>query len=409
LRRHLRPLVLSGLTGLVLPGAAYAQFDLTTGAAAQYEHDSNVFALPKDTVLPAPFNTTNHGSAIETYTASLEPTYQWSREKLDLDLQGRDVRFDDYSALNHTEYALRANLTWASGAALDGTLGANRERRMVRFTDALSTQLLIETENKGTAGLNVWLSPYWRIEANLMARRDDSPRPGLPTLSLGEHSGELGLKFIAVDNVSVGLTSEYLSGSYSGITPDTIGDPSGAPIDYHQVKTQLVADRKISKDDLFEAAIGYTTRSLTTPTSDVAAVTGSLLYKRELTGKTSIDVGVSREVNAYISTTSAELDDIAHLELEWHATAKIDVEVGGAWNKSKFPGWVVVSGPINTPVISYTERNDTAYESHLSLSYRPIKQITVRPFIRLENRTSNIDLYNYSATMYGVEIRGQVP
>jgi len=402
-----RVAILGGALCVGMP--AQAQLTMTEAASAAYEYNSNVFAVPGGSPIPSPYVGTGHSSSIQTYSGDLHPTYEWSEQRLVLDLQGREQRFDSYSQLNHSEYIARADLDWASGSRVQGTLGVFRERRMVRFIDVVTSQLLLETETRGNAGIIIPVGNRWRLEGDFTSKKDDSPRPGSPELSLKEQSGKAGLKYNPFSDLFVGLTSEYLKGQFSGIGT---GIPASGPngyVDYRQVETLLVADRKTSKTDSMHAGIGYTRRTLTSGTSNISTVTGEFSYVRDITGKTSITFGVSREANAYITTTSAEIDNVAHLGVQWRPTGKATVKLNERWVRSKYPDWYVTVGTGPTESFYLSERDDTSRETRLELEYQLIPQLMIRPYLTLEDRDSNIAQFKYGATVYGLEIRGQLP
>lgn len=395
------------VSGLLAATSAQAQLNATLGVSADFGQDSNVFDVPKGSTLPPPATGTNRASSIQTYIAELKPSYEWSREKLELDFGARDIRYTQFQSLNHTEYSTKGNLTWGSGSLLDGAIGADRERRMVRFTDVQTSELLIETDTSATASLNLQLVRRWRLEFDALAHTDDSPRPGAPDLRLREAAGQGAIKYSVPGDMTAGLAVQYLGGNYTGLAAGSSADPSGAPIDYHQVRAQFVVERNTSKTDLFHAAIGYTRRDLSTPNSNIAAVTGEARYQRDLTGKTQLEIGAFRESNAYITTTSAELDTGARLGLQWHATGKISVRADQDWTHAVFPGWQLTQ-PL-TGAVQPAERRDTHYQTSLSLRYEPTLHLSIRPYGRWQNRNSNIDGYGYSSTLYGVEVRGEIP
>lgn len=388
---------------------AQAQLNFVTSAGAAYEHNSNIFLIPAASLTPAPYFGTQHASPTETYTGDLISTYQWSEQKLGIELQGRKLNFDNFSDLNHDEYKIRGDLDLASGSTVEAKIGAVRERHQVPFTEVVTSQLLLETESRGKAGLVIPIYSRWRLEADAAIKQDDSPRPGSPDLRLNESSGKLGVKYNEHGDVFLGLTSEYLKGHFSGVGTGIANVAPGSEVDYHQLQTAIVAERKTSKTDSMHAEVGYTTRSQNPDTGTLHLVTGDLSYLREITGKTAIDLGVSREANVYITSTGAVIDNTAHAGVQWHATGKATVKILQRWVRSKYPDWYgAIATPTSTTLYS-GERDDTARETRFEIEFAPIPQIIIRPYVRLDDRDSNFVEFRYNATVYGIEIRGQVP
>ncbi len=386
---------------------AHAQLEATATASAAFEHNSNVFALADSTPTPAPYAGAAKGSSVTTLGAGLQPTYRWSRQRLNLDFRASEVRYGAFEALNHNELRGSADWLWELGTLLDGNLGVSRERRMVPFSDLQTTELVIETDSRATGTLNFQIDRHWRLETGAMTRRTDAPRKGLPSLSLRESYYSAAIKFSEQGDVFVGLLADRYNGQFSGTTGLIAGSTDGI-VDYHRTTAHLVAERKISKDDLVHGEIGYTQTDSGTSIHHPGELTGALAYLRDLTGKTSVNLKASREVVANVSNASQEVASIGELGLQWHATGKIDVTVAGRFSHSTFPGWSLVNDGLGTSPPGLI-RSDSARGLTAQIVYSILSRLSLSPYVKLQRRQSNIDSYSYNDSIYGFEIKGTVP
>ena len=396
------------LLGSVLANdRAFAQLETTATASATVEHNSNIFALADATPTPAPYAGSAKGTTVTTLSADIQPTYRWSRQRLNLDFRASNVRYGAFETLNHHELRGAADLLWELGTLLDGDLGASRERRMVPFSDLQTTELVLETDTRGTATLNFQLDRHWRLETGATARRTDEPRKGLPSLALRESYYSAAIKFSEQGDVFVGLLADRYNGQFSGTT-GLISDSINGVVDYHRTTAHLVAERKAGKNDLVHGEIGYTQTDSGTSIRHPREVTGALAYLRELTGKTSIDLKASREVSANVSNASQEVASIGDLGLKWHATGKIDIAVDGRISRSTFPGWSLVNAGQGTSGNGIV-RADKVQSLSVQLVYSILPRLSISPYAKLQKRRSNIDAYTYSESIYGLEIKGTLP
>jgi hypothetical protein len=395
------------VAGLANSYQSSAQLETIASASASLEHNSNVFALADSTPTPPPYAGSAKGSSVTTLAADIQPTYRWSRQRLKLGLSASEVRYGAFGDLNHNELRGSADFLWELGTVLDGDLGVSRERRMVPFADIRTTELVIETDTRGTGTLNFQLDRHWRLETGVAVRKTDSPRKGLPSLALRESDYTTAIKFSQQGDVYVGLLAERYNGQFSGTTGLISGSVDGV-VDYHRTTAHLVAERKVGKDDLVHGEVGFTQTDSGTTVHHPGEITGAVAYVRELTGKTSIDLKASRDVIANVSNASQEVASIADLGFKWHATGKIDVKVSGHYSRSTFPGWSLVDDG-QTPSTPGITRADTVRGASGQIVYSILPRLSVSPYIRAVKRQSNIAAYTYSESVYGLELKGTVP
>ena len=398
----IRPGLLRALAfALVLtPAAAFADSHLTPYAIEAIAHNSNVFDLPANGTIPIPPGSSTPTLADTTYRSSLglDAAYQWGQQKFFGIGEVRRVDYRNFTTLNHNESLLSGGLDWKLGHLFDGVISYSHERRMVQFKDLQdATTLYIETANVASASANIHVTPEWQVQNLATDQRLDSPRPGAPQLSLHEVSIKEGLRYGGFANLSAGFDLEYVNGKFRN-------DPLALTPNFHQFSELLAASYRVAAHTKFNSTLGYTRRSNQNAagnSADVSAVTGSLEYLRNLTGKTSLEVKLERDVNSYVTTAGSEVDTSGGFAVNWLATPKIAVRAGYKWTQSKYPP---IAAPGGVP-----GRDDHFQTANLEATYQVFHWISIRAYANHQSRNSNLGNFVFNATVYGVEFQARRP
>lgn len=383
---------LSVLLAAIGAVAAHAEVQVSPYVAAEYEHTSNIFYEWGGVPATVGRNGAARGDTIRALRGGLDARISWSRQKLFVIAEARRFDYHNFNSLDHYEGLLDGSLDWQLARLLDGSLEYRHERRMVPFSElAAARNLLLETEDVGTASMNVQVAPAWRWENRVKIRNLDSPRPGLPRLSLREYSLHEGVRYL-VAAVAVGLDGEYLDGKFGGAT-------GLAATAYRQSTAQLAGEYQPSGRSSLNGAIGYTRRNGLS-SDGVSAVTGVLRYQCYFTGKTSATLQLLRGVNSYVTTAGTEVDTGASLQATWQPTTRIQVSPGLSLMRSEFPGQTFGSA---------TVRRDHFESFTLDIEYQTFDWLSVHPYGRYNFRSSTIAGFGFNVTEVGVELRVKVP
>jgi len=114
-----------------------------------------------------------------------------------------------------------------------------------------------------------------------------------------------------------------------------------------------------------------------------------------LTGKTRFSLQVNRAINSYLAAGGSEIDTTAGGELHWQPTYKIHVELVYSYTRSKFIGQVI-------PGSSANGRVDRSPLEQVKVTYQIFRPLLLNFYMNKQSRTSNVQLFNYSDTVYGV-------
>ncbi len=379
------PALLAALAALAACEPALAQLTLSTEADVQHEESSNVFDLSPGQLPPATYGTTQRSDSYNAYGGSVNASYDWSRQNLNLNLDVHEFRYDRFSDLDHDEYKLNGAWNWKAGELFEGVLGIYRTRSMVAFYDLVGTELSVQTTQSENASVRIKVTPDWRVEAGASTSDSDSPRTGEPNLSLRETGTTAALKYTGAAGLAAGISASYTDGQYKGA--DSSLEPS-----YHQSTAQFVATYTLTNAEIVDFGAGYTSRVSADGLDNISGTTGTLSLQKDLTGKTSFKLSLSRAVNSYITNTGSEIDSSAGLSFNWQATFRIAVSPSYTYTYSELP----------RQGLDGADRLDHFRTFQLNIDYKMRDWLEFRPFARWETRTSDLIGAPYSASIFGI-------
>ena len=384
---------------LASPVSAFAQLALTTAADTQYEYNTNVFDQQHGYPLPG-LATAGYSDHFIAYAGKLDATYLWSQQQFHATVIGTEYHYDRFTELSHSEYTLDAGWNWKLGRNWDGLLEVSRVRSMVSLYNLIEAQLALQTEQRETGKIGYQFVPDWRAEASSYTRKIDEPLLGAPNLSLSESSGQGAFKYTGTAGVTAGVSAGYLHGTYDG-NPLVNGVATVLAPEYHQTSADLTATDIVTGQSTFVGAIGYSRRSsassgIGAEINNISGATGELDYRRALTGKTTVELDLSRHINAYITGGGSEFDSIAALTANWQATYKIRVTAGYNYTYRQLPG----QGDV--PVGS--NRTDRLNYVSLAVDYEALPWLSLKPYVNYQDRAaSNVAGGNFNATVVGAQ------
>jgi hypothetical protein len=379
----------------VLPAVTFAQFTATPYAGESYDYNSDIFYLP--TGGPAPIGKDGPTFADSTLRTrvGVDGNYLWDAQKFTFTVEGRRYDYEHFTDLDHNEGTLDGGMKWVVGSLWDGTVDYHHERSMVQFTDLIDvTQLILQTENRALVTANLHVTPDWRVDTQLFNRELYSPRPDAPSLSLHEESITEGVSYLGLGDVTAGFDVQYLKGTYSN-APLT----EAVALRYHQVTVEANGTYVVSGLTTVTGNLGYTRRTDEVESEvfglggndGVSGVTGKVVYKRDLTVKTSVGAQFDRGINSYVTTAGSEVDLSAQVFATWLATYRLSVRASYKWTDSKFPQY------------GFGDRTDHLQYANLEATYELFHWLTIRPYARYQTRSSTLADYSFNSTGLGIE------
>ena len=372
------------------PVAAYAQVHITPYVASQAEYDSNVFDLSSTGQALVENGETRRDDIVLRNLGGVTGSYQLGQQKLSATAEGRRFNYEHFTQLDHDEYLLDGGLNWALSNDLDGAVDFRQERSMASFADRNTTQLALQRDRAAGTRVNLMLTPEWMLQSGIKTHELDSPIQGAPSFGLSENSVNFAANYLGFADFSAGLYAEYLRGEYKSVPGATTFD---------QATLDLTSTYSISGFSEVNAKLGYTQRKdQQGDTGSASGYTGSISYKRKLTGKTAAKVELFRSINSYTAGANSVIEAGGSASINWQPTYKILVSVEYALTDSTFQGQ-------GAPGSTNSNRKDQYQLTTLKVTYQALQWLWIEPFASYENRNSNIDIDGYNAAIAGIDVR----
>ena len=391
-------LICAALAALALPIHAHAQFSGQASATGTYESNTNVFALNSG-FSPTSDPNFRRSDTDFSYGAALNGSYLLGRQEFFATGSTQEFKYQRYTQLDNTSYNVDAGLKWKLGDSLDGQLDASRTHSMVPFynlTGETSLALVTVTEQRETAQIGLKLNSEWQIKGSAFTSKADQPTPDEPNLQLKQNSGTATLEYSGFGSITGGLMAGYATGDYSGANAAfAAANPS-----FSQTTAAFVA-HYIHARSSFDGSIGYSRRTSSTGSDNTSGLTGSIAFTEQLTPKTSFSINAARSINSYIFNQGSVVDTSAGVVVNWQATYKLAVTAGYTFDYRNFPG----QG--NNPVGS--DRVDIQESPTVSMIYRPLRWLQIRPYANFQTRRSTFVGGHFSQNVYGVSFTVTTP
>jgi hypothetical protein len=375
------------LASLAAPNAVIAQLKMDPYATAHIEHDSNVFLVQNSEVQLAERGFSELADTDTKYVAGLNSAYVWSLQSLTGNFEVRRLQYLHFTDLDHSEYLGDLRFDWKLGSVLDGLLQLRQEHSAPSFSSNNSLGLTLNTARNADAKMNLKITPDWRLEAAETYSKLQAPLQLYPDFVDREVGTQLGIRYLGVANLSSGFVFAHIDGKFENA-------PVVGP--YSQSSGEFKLNYAVSGLSKLNAGIGYTRRNQSGDEGTVSGVTGELGYNRQLTGKTALDVQLTRAVNSYVAAGGSEIDTTASVSLTWQATYKIGVSLNGAYTHSTFIGQAIPGSVANGRV-------DRGKNASLSVKYQAFRRLRFNGYLKSQTRSSVVGLYDFNDTIVGVE------
>lgn len=303
--RRSRPSCCAWAAALLLagPSAVLAQASpYYVGASLSLSHESNVLRLIDGQRTPNGLSKSDTLASTALLAGINQP---FGRQRLSANVTLRDNRYRDNTPYNNQSYQVSAALDWATVERLSGSLSATASRALSPFNllgTSDSFEKNVESVNSIGATARWGLVSLYALEASASHRRVDNSRQdnGYRERDFRQDTGSLGVSWRPSGATSVGLGLRMTKGLYPRffrVAGQTNGDSDRFEPDRFERKdielTASIQPTGASTVSL-RLASGDTTYDLSSQ-RDFSGVTGSLAWQWLATGKTSLNLRLTRD------------------------------------------------------------------------------------------------------------------
>jgi len=382
-------ILISGAAIAATPALALWDDKVTPFAEVKATHDDNVFRVPNSAGPESDtYRTTSLGLSLDVPV---------SRQRFQAGYTWNATRFNRFTDLDFDGHDARALWVWQVGNDLSGQLGYTEIFALAPFAYLQSTTP--DPLKTRVAFLNAayLVTPRWRVQGGVAEFRQTNGDPTLQGNDINIATTDIGLSYVTPANTSVGFSERIEDGRF----PNREFTP-GSPFDdaYRQTTRSIVADWTVTGVSHVVARAGRISRRYSnTPQSDFDGTTANAEYDWKPTGKFSLAGVVRRDISPFQDIqSSAVLVKGVTVRPTFSVTLKIDVSGildYGTWYYLGDPG--LVSGGTQG-------RIDRVFLGAASLSYKPIRSVTLTVTLQRESRSSNMG-FDYVANVASAGVR----
>lgn len=355
-------------------------------------HDDNVFRLSKNVDPVAAIGSTSPGDTYTTTSLGFALDAPVSRQRFQAGYTWSATRYNQFTDLDFNGHDARAIWLWQVGNDLSGGLGYTENLVLAPFAYTQST--IPDPLKSRQALLNgaLLVTPRWRLQAGGAVFEQTNGAASFQTNDINISSAEAGLSYVTPANTSIGFIERIEEGRYPNrqfVAGSSFDDS------YHQISRGIVAEWIVSGQSRVNARASRLSRRYpNTPQSDFDGNTAVAEFDWKPTGKLSLSGIVRRDISPFQAIQSSFVlvkGGIVRATLS--VTEKIDVSGildYSAWYYLGDPG--LVSGGTQG-------RIDDVGLAGVTLSYKPLKGLTLQVSVQRESRSSNAVNADYLANI----------
>jgi exopolysaccharide biosynthesis operon protein EpsL len=364
-----------------------------------YNHDSNVFRLPDNAaaaaLLVGPGST--KGDSINTYSAGGNVQWQYGKQALIVDLRADDNRFVNNTQLNNVATQDRVLLNWGIGPQLTGQVGVDYQRQLASFVNATFYVRDIQDVVNYFAGGRYQLGPHWAVFGGFLGSQTKLSAEQIRGNDSNRKVGDGGVEYYSDAQDSFGADFRYTDATYPNIvfTSADLFYPA-----YREERIRGFVRYAFTEKTNIDFAAGWLHRDY--QSQSVGNFSGPT-FRGQLqwlpTDKTAVVAQGWRELHAYLTAdTQYFVSTGASVGPRWIPTEKVQISAFGNWEKQDYQGNVIDP----TAVLNNAQRRDRLLYGTLFVSYQPIRLLSVEASARHEHRTSNLDQFTYTDTLFSI-------
>jgi exopolysaccharide biosynthesis operon protein EpsL len=389
---------------LALPAQAKEGDTFRPFASLGYFNDSNLFRLSDDESPGFP-----RDDRYSVLSAGLDVDWKRGRQQIVANATKTWVRYDRNTAFDSDGSDYKASWNWRLGNRLSGNLGANESRSQSNFDSVGLVNNLVK--RKRYFGRAEWeFHPRWRIGGGLDETDNTNSDPSQISNDFQQQTQDLTLSYHTPKGSKLRAQVRRIDAEFPNFQCVQNEFPvcfAVADNSYKQTEYNLLGDWRVSGKLTLRGQAGWVDRQYENalrdysnffvpdfkPRPDFSGFSGRMTADWYATGKTLLSVSAYRELGGAgdINATSV-LKNGGSLNGVWLIREKWRLNAGGTYENRDFEG-------------DPNQRSDDTVGSSLSLSYMPIRAVSIDVGVRAGRRDSNIADDEYTFNSWFANVR----
>ena len=355
---------------------------LQAWANVGFLRDNNLFRLPDNVPVPNPaLNINSKDDTAYIYGAGLKYDKMISRQRVLLDLNVNETKFDKNSDLDYTGYDTKFAWFWRVGNDWDGEASYRRRKTLGGFSDVVQKlQDLVESDYyRLTAGYQI--DARWKVTAELAKEEHQHSAANQNTLDVDAKTAGVGVMYRTPADNSIGVQARRTDRDYPNrgiVTPSN---------NHTEDRINAVALWRLTGQVRLDAQAGYVDVSHDqSPSRDFTGFTWRAAGTWDATGKVRLTVTGFRDVRLYedVNTDYIVAQGI-NITPVYAVTSKVTLQGDLIFEKRDFR--------------PNTSREDDFRLARLGVVYQPLRNVDLSLSWETGERKSNFffNSYDYQA------------
>jgi exopolysaccharide biosynthesis operon protein EpsL len=361
---------------------------LNFNLGAQVRYDSNLFRLSGSESPDPALGHSRRSDMIYSTNAGIRIDKPYAQQRFQFQATVVDNRFQTYDFLNFTAFNYRAAWDWHLTPRVSGILLAEQKQEMNSFAEYRQTQKNVQTSNVRLFNVDGDIGGGFHLIGGLLDVRARNSRTFVQVGDYQQDGYEFGGKYVSRAGNWISVLRRNVNGEYQGRELDVA---SQLDTGFDQSETEANLFWRFTGKSSVEGKLGYVDRNHDHFSSrDYSGATGRLLYRWEPTGKTQINVGVSRYLYSYQeAANSYYVADTFTLQPIWQYSPKTTFRARYDYSHRDYRGAIV-----DVPEM----RRDHLQIFQLAADWKAARNIILTGTLERDLRDSNIDTYTFKDT-----------
>jgi exopolysaccharide biosynthesis operon protein EpsL len=364
--------------------------------------DDNLFRISSGVDPVAALGSSSKGDTYSTTSLGFNLDVPVSRQRFQGGVTWNKTRYDRFTILNLDGYQGRGIWLWQVGNDISGQLGYTETLILASLANVQSgvqsSTPNFLTTRRAFFNAAYLLTPRWRLqgEAGRLKQSNEVPERQVNDTSID--SVDLTVSYVTPVNNQIGLGMRVDDGRLSNpqLVAGNLFDNS-----YRQQNVAAVADWTLTGSSHLSARVGSSRRSYAQlPQRDFEGATFHAAYDWRPTGKLTLTATAQRDISA---TEEIFVGFVLIKGVALRPTLRLSDKVNLAGvveysNREYRSDPALVLGDVPT-------RTDRVRSAAVTVSYRPIRTVTLQMAVLHETRSSTVAFGDYAANVVSVSAR----
>lgn len=352
-------------------------------ALAGVEHESNVTRVNSGTI-----------SDTAAYLGvGLKADRRYGLQRVRADVEANTYKYNNHSELDYNLFNYALAWDWSLTPRFHGVLGANQQQyRDVQLDPVALVNQVGRRSDRTELLQGVYeIGAAWRATADVSHTQSDSSLHNSWNGDPDVNNARVGVGYEFPSGTSVYGRYRHGKGSYKDAASSGGGD-------FHENETDVVLKWPTTGKTALDARLGHLERRHDSNTQrDFSGMVGSAVVSWNITGKTTLAGGVSRDLSATGDISGGRVSsDRVFIGPVWRVTPLVAVNLryDQVWRK-----WEDV------PAATFNAgRDESARILSAAVEWQPLRWMAVSTYVRGERQTSNANT-GYHNTTVGAAVK----